>query len=204
MPQNYNTTHSECWAVVWAVRLFCECLECHKFTTWADQEAGKWLLNLRDTKGKLARLLSCLSDFEFDVLHRVGIKNQGADALSRLKTGDTYTTELDDESLEMLISSIEYILQSTMIMAETPTNYVFVYSVLTLSRRRTVHYRRELPMLTLQWHIWRRKKLERWESFCKYKLQIVNAKPPHRLSDFRPLYSCMAATVSKYDKNQQM
>lgn len=39
----------------------------------------------------------CFSDFEFNVFHRAGIKNQAADTILRLGTGGTDITNLDDD-----------------------------------------------------------------------------------------------------------
>lgn len=46
---------------------------------------------------RLARWQLCLSDFGLDVVHRVGIKHQPADAVSQLLTQEEDNTSLEDE-----------------------------------------------------------------------------------------------------------
>lgn len=55
------------------------------------------ILSLTDSTGRLARWLLRLSKFEFDVIHRAGVKPQTADALSRLPTAEEDRTVLDDD-----------------------------------------------------------------------------------------------------------
>lgn len=68
-----------------------------------DEDALKKILNLVDATNKLAHWRLRLSGFEFDVVHRDGIENQAPDALSRLETGWTDTTELDNDLPEMQV-----------------------------------------------------------------------------------------------------
>ena len=95
--RRYDTTQRECLAVVWAILLLRPYLEGTRFTIRTDHSALKWLLNLADSSGRLARWRLRLTEFEFDIVHRAGIKHQAADALSRLETTSTDETELRDE-----------------------------------------------------------------------------------------------------------
>lgn len=64
----------------------------------------KWICNLTDGTGKLARWRISLSEVEFHVVHRAGIANKDADALTQLETGGMSTTKLDVDFSEMLVS----------------------------------------------------------------------------------------------------
>lgn len=49
-----------------------------------------------------------LSESEFGVVHRAGIRYQAADALSRRETGVTDTIKVNDDLPEILIALIEH------------------------------------------------------------------------------------------------
>ena len=93
----YDTTHRECLAVVWAVLLLRPYLEGTRYTIRTDHDALRWILNMADATGKLARWRLRLAEYEFDVVHRAGVKHQAADALSRLPTDGEDKAPLDDE-----------------------------------------------------------------------------------------------------------
>lgn len=106
--QKYSTALQECLAVAWAVLLTSPYLEGHKFSIRANHDMLKWIFKLADASGELTNWRLCLSELEFDVVQRVGIITQTADALSQLETGGTDTIELDDDLPEMLVSLIDH------------------------------------------------------------------------------------------------
>ena len=55
----------------------------HTFSVITDNSALKWLNSLQP-KGRTARWIMDLQEFDFTVKHRPGGSNQNADALSRL------------------------------------------------------------------------------------------------------------------------
>jgi len=103
--RNYNTTQRECLAVVWAVLMLRPYLYGTRFTLRTDHESLRWILNLSDASGKLQRWRLRLLEFEFDVVHRPGIKHQAADALSRLNTQGEDEEPLEDEVPTLLIAT---------------------------------------------------------------------------------------------------
>lgn len=81
---NYTTTEKEALAVLMAVRYFRSYLDGKKFKLYTDHQALTYLLGLTEPKGKLARWINELQQFEFEVNHRPGNHLTDADALSRL------------------------------------------------------------------------------------------------------------------------
>lgn len=80
-------------------------MEGARFTIRTDHDALRWILNMADATGKLARWRLRLSKYEFDVVHRAGIKHQSADALSRLTTSGNDDTTLDDGIPVMILEN---------------------------------------------------------------------------------------------------
>jgi hypothetical protein len=79
----YGITELECYAVVWAIKLFRPYLygRCCEIIT--DHAALKWLMSSPNLTGKLHRWALTLQEFDFTVQYRPGATNVVADALSR-------------------------------------------------------------------------------------------------------------------------
>ena len=73
----------EAFAIIFAVKHFRVYLLGKKFRVITDNNALRWLHSL-EPKGRIARWVMDLQEFEFDIQHRPGSCNQNADALSRL------------------------------------------------------------------------------------------------------------------------
>ncbi|KAL7288313.1 hypothetical protein TKK_0017647 [Trichogramma kaykai] len=98
--RNYSVTERECLAVLWAVQKFRPYVEGYHFKVITDHSSLKWLHNLKNPTGRLARWALELQQYDYEILHRKGSQNVVADALSRLH-------EEDDESCETASVSIE-------------------------------------------------------------------------------------------------
>ncbi|KAG1443008.1 hypothetical protein G6F55_012799 [Rhizopus delemar] len=81
---NYAPTKLECLAVIWAVKLFRPYLLGKKFTVITDHSALNGLLKTPNPTGIIARWITILSEYEFEVKYRPGRVNESADFLSRL------------------------------------------------------------------------------------------------------------------------
>jgi hypothetical protein len=86
--RNYSTTEKECLAIVWAILHLRPYLEGKKFLIRTDHHSLRWVLNLSDAQGRLARWRLRLSEFDFEVQFSPGASHHGADTLSRLKPSD--------------------------------------------------------------------------------------------------------------------
>lgn len=69
-----------------------------------------------------------------------------------------------------------------MSMTETPTYYVFVNSLMTLLKRETAHYRRELQLPMVRRNEWRRKQTQLWKRFTS---KAFRSWMPRPLPDIR-------------------
>jgi hypothetical protein len=84
--KNYPITEQECLAIVWAVEHFHKYLVGKKFTIITDHSALKTLKTSKiPKKGRRARWIMELQQYDFEIKHRPGKNNGNADALSRLK-----------------------------------------------------------------------------------------------------------------------
>ena len=81
--RNYSAMEKEAFAIIFAVKHFRVYLPGKKFRVITDNNALRWLHSL-EPKGRIARWVMDLQEFEFDIQHRPGSCNQDADALSRL------------------------------------------------------------------------------------------------------------------------
>ena len=82
--RNYNATEREGLAVVYAVERFRHYLHGTPFVVVTDHAALKHIVHNPNPKGKLARWVVALSEYQYEVVHRPGTQNKVADALSRL------------------------------------------------------------------------------------------------------------------------
>jgi phospholipid-translocating ATPase len=85
--QRYSVTRRELLVVITFIHQFRHFLWGRNFLLRTDHGSLKWLFNFKDSQGQLARWLEVLSQYDFEIQHRLGSKHQNADPLSR-KDGD--------------------------------------------------------------------------------------------------------------------
>ena len=82
--RNYSTTEKECLAIVWAILTLRPYLEGQRFLIRTDHHSLRWVLNLADAQGRLARWRLRLLEFDFEVEYSPGKEHHAADVMSRL------------------------------------------------------------------------------------------------------------------------
>ena len=86
--RNYCVTRQEMVAIIKAVKHFRPHLYGKKFLIRTDHASLSWLMRVKQPTGQLARWLETLSEYDFTLQHRKGLKHNNADGLSRQSCGD--------------------------------------------------------------------------------------------------------------------
>jgi RNase H-like domain found in reverse transcriptase/Reverse transcriptase (RNA-dependent DNA polymerase)/Integrase zinc binding domain/Chromo (CHRromatin Organisation MOdifier) domain/Integrase core domain len=94
---NYSTTEKECLAIVWAITHLRPYLEGVDFTVRTDHQALRWVMNLSDAQGRLARWRLRLAEFTFTVEYHPGAAHHAADVMSRLPNQPVPSEGIEDE-----------------------------------------------------------------------------------------------------------
>ena len=79
----YSASEKGCLAVVWAIRKFRPYLEGYSFKVITDHMALKGLDNLENPKGRLAKWMLELLEFDYEVIYRKRRSNQVPGTFSR-------------------------------------------------------------------------------------------------------------------------
>ena len=74
---------------MWAIRKFKPYVEGYHFTVITDHSNLKWLYNLHNPTGRLARWALELQAYDFEIVHRKGSLNYVPYALSRMYEDET-------------------------------------------------------------------------------------------------------------------
>ena len=81
--RNYSVTERKALAVIDGIKRFQAYLYGRQFYIHTDHSALKWLMSIQDPTGRIARWSLLIQQFDFDIIHRTGVANGNADALSR-------------------------------------------------------------------------------------------------------------------------
>jgi hypothetical protein len=106
--QKYSATEKEAFAVVFGTTHFRVYLLGRHFKLVTDHNALRWLHTM-EAKGRLARWIMDLQEFDFSVVHRPGRIHNNADALSRLvptSSSNSTNIHVKDEPKPIFVSTI--------------------------------------------------------------------------------------------------
>jgi len=81
--KNYCVTDKELLAVRYFIIYYKHYLLGAKFVVRSDHQALKWLFSLKDPKSRIARWIEDLSEFDFVIEYRPGLKHNNSDGMSR-------------------------------------------------------------------------------------------------------------------------
>jgi len=81
--RNYDTTKKELLSVKYGLKQYRQYLVGHQFIVRTDHAALSWLRRTPEPMPQLARWLTFIEEFTFEVQHRAGAKHQNVDTLSR-------------------------------------------------------------------------------------------------------------------------
>jgi len=81
--QKYSTTEKECLALIEGIKKLQPYLHNRTFTVYTDHSSLRWLMNVKDATGRLARWSLLLQHYDFDTVYPPGKQNGNADGLSR-------------------------------------------------------------------------------------------------------------------------
>ena len=86
--KKWTITELECLAVIVGMETFKHYLKNNKFTVYTDHKALQWLHKTKDPTGRLGRWVLRIQEFNYEIVHREGKRNQNADAISRIPYSD--------------------------------------------------------------------------------------------------------------------
>ena len=100
----YSTTEREALAVVDGIKRYQPYLSCNKFYVHTDHSSLSWLMKVKDPTGRLARWALQLQQYDFQIIHRPGVQNGAADALSRRP----YPLSVESQSVFAPLAALEH------------------------------------------------------------------------------------------------
>ena len=107
--RNYSPTDRELLAMRWGIKAFRDFLFGVKFVVYSDHRPLIYLKNLSKVNARLARTLSELEEYEFEIRYRPGPQNEAADALSRIVEAVESTDLIDGNYLPKGLKIVEKI-----------------------------------------------------------------------------------------------
>jgi hypothetical protein len=97
---NYCVTDKELLAVKTFILQYKHFLLGRKFIVRTDHAALKWLFTLQEPKGRIARWIELLSEFDFEIQYRPGVKHNNADGMSRCPNPRNCNCDIQNEDLQ--------------------------------------------------------------------------------------------------------
>lgn len=97
--RKYPILEREGLAIIEGIKSYHVYLASRPFTIYTDHVGLKWLQNVKQSTGRLARWAVLLQGYSFKILYKAGKKNEVADALSRRSYPETTQLEEPEDSI---------------------------------------------------------------------------------------------------------
>jgi len=99
--RKFHSMEGECYALIWGILHFWQYLHKNHFTLRTDHKPLEWLAIVSDANGRRGRWVDMLQDFNFKIIHQLGLRHTNVDALSRNLVGlvvddDDFGEEIQD------------------------------------------------------------------------------------------------------------
>jgi hypothetical protein len=99
--RRFHPMEGECYALIWGIMHFRQYLHRTRFTFRIDHKPLEWLATVSNASGRRGRWIHLLQDFDFKIIHRLGLRHTNVDALSRNPVGkasedDDFNKEIQD------------------------------------------------------------------------------------------------------------
>ena len=106
--RNYPSYKGELLALAWAIRMFRQHLFGTKFKVVTDHQPLLWIMRARDLTGQYSRWQVLLQEYDFNVVHRAGLKHTNADVLSRfpVASSEDYSGARFDEEVKEKVKAM--------------------------------------------------------------------------------------------------
>ena len=99
--KNYDVTRRKLLATVFGLKTFRQYLLGRRFVIRTDHAVLQWLRRTPEPMGQLARWMTLIEQYNFEVIHRTGSKHGNADGLSRRPAPHQH--DLDDSGMLCLL-----------------------------------------------------------------------------------------------------
>lgn len=133
--QNCSATEKECLAVVWALDYFHPYVYGATVTVYSEHAALKWIMSRQAPRGRIARWTMTLLQYDFAIVHRHGVENKDADALSRLQQNPHQVQAVITQETLRYWQEVDPAIKA--IKANIKAPYQLIDGVVFLRRRQT-------------------------------------------------------------------
>ena len=110
--RKYETTRKELLAIVYGLKQYKQYLLGRHFVIRTDHAALSWLRRTAEPMPQLARWLTFIEQFEYEILHRRGTQHGNADGLSRRPIETSSQERGDDYENSARVAAITYGIES--------------------------------------------------------------------------------------------
>jgi len=98
--RKFHPMEGECYALIWGIMHFRQYLHRNHFTLRTNHKPLEWLATVSDAHGRKGRWIDMLQDFNFKILHRLGLKHTNANAFGKNPIGHAMNDDDFSEEIQ--------------------------------------------------------------------------------------------------------